>query len=142
MVKGMTRSAYQRSWRQANREKMKAYRREWARRNPAYMSAAQKRKRARNPEHTRQMDRKYAIRFRAQRMVYLKQWLAEHPGYREAVYKEQVAKCADWYVRARMSRGTSIKPADWPAELVELNRQNIKLKRLWKKQTDSKTSTT
>lgn len=44
----------------------------------------------------------------------------------------QVRKLADWYVRGLLSHGTSVQPSAWPADLVELKRVRLSVKRaIW-----------
>lgn len=137
-------SEYQKQWRAKNKAKCKAYRSKWARENKDKVNAQQRRWRQANNEYARQRDKKYrAKRTRETVRNQMRRFRERHPEYSAMYHRKQIVNLADWYVRARMSRGTSLPPKAWPAVLVELNKTNIKLKRqLWHSQKTSTNSAT
>lgn len=135
---------YRKQWRAINKAKCKAYRAKWSRENKEKVNAQQRRWRKANNDYARQRDKKYrAKRTRETMRDQMRRFREKHPEYSAMYHRKQIVNLADWYVRARMSRGTAIPPKAWPDGLVELNKTNIKLKRqLWHSQKTSTNSVT
>jgi hypothetical protein len=118
-------------YRAANREKRNACKREWAKRNKEHVRKYQEqwtakqpplywfRWQSRPPQRTRKPGRTY------------EQTLEAHKEAR----KLDRQKIGDSYLRGWMSRttGYTIKPSEWPADLVELKRAQLKTIRLCRK---------
>ena len=118
-------------YRAANREKRNACKREWAKRNKEHVRKYQEqwmakqpplywfRWQSRPPQRTRTPGRTY------------EQTLEAHKEAR----KLDRQKIGDSYLRGWMSRttGYTIKPSEWPADLVELKRAQLRTIRLCRK---------
>ena len=89
--------------------------------------------------------REYYQRHKETHMGKVKAWQSENRarvrGYTRKSMARHAAELTDYYVRAKLSRGTRLKPAAWPEALVRLKRAELKLKRLWLTPKVSKTST-
>lgn len=133
---------WRKQWRERNKDKCKEYRRKWNSLNKDKVNAQQRSWRERNKEAARLRDKKYRKKYCEKLRIAHRKYLASNPGYNAAYHRKQIENLADWYVRARMSRGTNVPPKLWPDELVELQKTNIKLKRLWQNQPTSQNSET
>lgn len=140
---------YEKAWREKNREKVKAYAKKYAARwyaeNPQVAAERQRKFREQNREHVKARDAKYRARYADKRKAYLKGYMRRlrdaNPMLSKEYHARQIEKMADWYVRGKLSAGTSVPRDAWPESIVELKRQIIKTKRVWKRQKDSNTST-
>lgn len=119
------------AYRLRNREKRNAQKREWAKRNRWRVAEYQKQWISKQPD--RYWDRWPSRPQRRQRK----------PGrsYAQTLEANRVLRAknrkqlSDSYLRGWMSRttGYTIKPNEWPADLVEAKRAQLKIKRLCRK---------
>lgn len=140
---------YEKEWRKKNPQKVKdyanKYARKWYSENKHVASERQRAFREKNREHTRIRDAMYRAKYADKRKAYAREYMRrlriENPEITKKYHAGQIDKVADWYVRAKMSSGNSVPRDAWPENLVELKKQIIKTKRIWKRQKDSNTST-
>lgn len=123
-----------RQWLKDNADKVREYKRRSAAKaydsNPHKFSLKQKAWRSKNNGLARRRDAAYRRKYAQQRKAYFDAWRRQHREYFKARHNSDIAGLADWYVRAKLSRQTSVKPSEWPASLVELKRAQLKVKRL------------
>lgn len=129
-------------WLKRNADRVREYkRRSNAKRyaeDPERFLEANRKWRRLHPEEVRERDRKYRERYASKRRVWGRKWRQSHRNYFRQRNQYDVDRLANWYVRERMSRGTSIAPRDWPEPLVQLNRVTIQIKRMiWQRQRTS-----
>lgn len=121
-------------WLRDNADKNREYKRRSA--NKAYAANPEKfRKRSRdwrqaNQQRVRQRDRIYRRKYADKRKATFRAWREKNRSYYRQRNQQDVDGLAEWYVRAKLSRATCVKPSEWPASLVELMRTNLKIKRL------------
>jgi hypothetical protein len=125
------RKATAKKYREANRAKRNAYKREWAKRNAEHVRQYQsawiekqqpnfwQRWPSRPPQKSRKPGRNSAQAIEANKIL----------------RQKMRATISDSYLRGWMSRttGYTIKPSEWPADLVELKRAQLKVTRLCRK---------
>ena len=128
-------------WLQKNAKRVLGYKRKSAAKayaaNPEKFTARSAKWRKQNNERARKRDAIYRAKYAKQRRAQFAAWRKDHPEYFRQRHAHEVADLANWYVRAKLSRNTSVRPSEWPEELVELMRINLKVKRLCR---ESKTS--
>lgn len=140
---------YEKAWRAKNREKVKAYAKKYAARwyaeNRELAAERQRKFRDKNREHVRARDAKYRKAYAVKRKSYMKDYMrklrAKNPTMTKEYHSRQIRKLADWYVRGKLSAGTTVPRDAWPENVVELKKQIIKTKRLCKQQAGYNTST-
>lgn len=107
------RNAQRRDWGVQNKDRIRVYMVEWLSKQPAKFW---NRWPSRQPQRNRKPGRSYEQQLQANRLC-----------------RAQACKdLRDSYLRGWMSRttGNIIKPSEWPADLVELKRAQLKVKRL------------
>lgn len=123
-------------WLKENAEKVRQYKRRSAKKayaaNPEKYKRRQKKWRKQNNQWARERDAIYRQKYASDRRAQFAAWRKKHRNYFKARHDADVDNLAEWYVRAKLSRKTAIKPSEWPASLVELMRAQLKVKRLWR----------
>lgn len=115
--------------REANRRYDETHREEKRARNKTWRDA--------NKAYVRAYDKTYAREHPDRKEASNAAWRAAHPEKVKAMRAAAVVRgrkeLQDHYVRKTLSRGTSIPAHAWPQLLVDLQRENLKLKRGLKK---------
>lgn len=123
-------------WLKNNAEKVREYKRRSAKKayaaNPSKFKRSQKKWRKENNKWARERDAIYRKKYADERRSQFAAWRKKHRAYFKRRHDADVDNLAEWYVRAKLSRKTCIKPSEWPAPLVELMRAQLKVKRLWR----------
>lgn len=125
-----SRTEYEREWRKRNPDRVKAYKAKYSSTHREQLYARSRRWITAHPEWVRERNKKYRVKYREKRRASMAAWRKRNPEYNKLAHQEQIKGLADWYVRARMSRRTTIPPKAWPQVLVDAVKQTIKTKRL------------
>ena len=117
-----------------NRAKVLAKMKEYREKNRDAIKARWKAKAAANPEWVRNHNRKNYLKHRASFIKRATDWIKnnrqKHNEYTRKTGTRYTKELNEIYIRHKLSRDTQIPASEWPADLVELKRAELKLKRL------------
>ena len=129
-------------WLRDNADRVAEYKRRSAKKayhaNPIKFRLRQKNWRIKNSLWVRMRDAKYRQKYADKRRHQFSVWRKLHRCYYRVRHDADVANLANWYVRAKLSRKSCVKPSEWPEALVNLMRAQLKVKRLCHNQKTSK----